>query len=421
VPLEDNLPLLIAATVAVVLLLAVLIALRARRRRADAEEEFTLPPVRTDLSPEAEMRQLGIMDIKPRERPRLPDTPEPATVADDETAVAQPPSVPPPPPTVQAARQGPRVRRPLPTEDLAPEEAQRGATDHLLQALQLATGAHTVGLLRQEGTTGAYRYTIESLYSHSPFARSAGALTTRAALVPPGERHAVLHRVGERGLPADTLRYYREEISALRALLATPLRVHGQDYVLLLDTKEEGRLDAPRVRELTEATARMLEQVRPAPAADPAPADTPAPEAAPASERPSRRAIIAEELARSDGRGLTLALVHVDLLGADADEAARAQAEADLETRLREGAQGSRVEQFAEMTFGIFLHDTSEAVDGWVEDVSTRLQGLYPGASLALGAACITDTGLSPEEVRAFAERALTQSYEAGGEPVILG
>ncbi len=425
-PLPDNLPVLIAATVAVVVLLALLIVLRARRRRS-TDEDLVLPPVRTDVSPEDELRSLGITapprprDPKTVRHPDFPEMymPEPA---EDDLAVATPPTVPPMPPSVLSAKQGPRVRRPLPTEDLAPEEAQRGATDHLLQALQLAAGAHTVGLLQQSGGQSTYRYTIVSLYSHSPFARSAGSFTTRNALVPPGEHHAVLHRVGERGLPAETLRYYREEISALRGLLAMPLRAHGEDYVLLLDSKEEGRLDAGRVRDLTEATARMLEQLRPAPESD-APLASTAPSEAPAPmpERPSRRAIIAEELARIGDAGLTLALVYVDALDADAGEDLRAQAEASFERRLKDAAPGSRVEQFAEMTFGVFLHDTSEAVDAWVEDAAQHLRADYPGARIAFGAACVTDTGRSPEEVRAFAERALAQSYEAGGEPVILG
>ncbi len=518
----DNLPLLVALTVLVAFVIGGLLALRSRRSGGDRDAD--VPRVPRDLTHEEEMRQLGIIDIRPAQKTARPAA-EPSPEA---PRVATAPVLPPPPPSL--APEGTRVRRPFFDEEPSTEDALRGGTEHLLQALHFAARAHTIGLLRQEGSHGAYRYIIESLYSRSAFARASGTYTTRTPLVPPGERHAVLHRVGKTALPFDALRYYREDITALRAVLAAPFRAHGRTYVLVLDAKEDDRLDGPRVRDLVEATTRMLALLRPAPddgavhpdltLPDPAetPATTaagdggwdddwpsaeddalgtptpvssprpaaqtpaaPAPAAAPASKesaasavaptpatsspadappdtatepapvgpsadepstpdpapgaaipepaavlprpqapvaRPSRRSILAAELARAGGTGLTLALIDVD--DPSVNETNLADAEAILEARVRAVAPGRRVEQFGDLSYGVFINDTSEAVDTWAEQAFLRLQSAFPGTFVSLGAACFVDTSLSPDQARAQAEKALRKSQETGG-PVVYG
>lgn len=542
----DNLPLLVALTVVVAVVFAGLMAVRARRRDG-GDRDLDIPRPSRELTPEEEMRQLGIVEIRPAQKaPRV--APEEPAVA-EAPRVAKPPVLPPPPPS--PSPEGTRIRRPFFDEEPSPEDAQRGGTEHLLQALHFAVRAHTIGLLRQEGSPGAYRYIIESLYSHSAFARASGAYTTKTPLVPPGEKRPVLHRSGKTTLPFESLRYYREDLKVLRAVLAAPFQAHGRTYVLVLDTKEDDRLDGPRVRDLIEATTRMLALLRPAPdddavhpdltlldtppepepdpseawptdtswveaegpptprvrvdappappasvpppapvssapappvAASPAPTppappsnaappaplpaasapaepapETETPRAAPAEPgetprseatpdaaapveappaeappppqpppqpppapvprppvvaRPSRRSILANELARASSTGLTLALIGVD--DPDVTDATLPRAEAQLEARIRGLAPQHRVEQFADLTYGVFIPDTSAAVDEWADKAFRTLSEAYPQSFVGVGAACFVDTSLPPDQARIHAENALGSSFELG-------
>ena len=255
----DNLPLLVALTVVVALVLAGLMSVRAKRR-SGGDRDLDIPSPSRELTPEEEMRQLGIVEIRPAQKAARPAPDEPPVEA---PRVAKPPVLPPPAPS--SSPEGTRIRRPFFDDEPSAEDAQRGGTEHLLQALHFAVRAHTIGLLRQEGSPGAYRYIIESLYSRSAFARASGAYTTKTPLVPPGEKRPVLHRSGKTTLPFEALRYYREDLKVLRAVLAAPFQAHGRTYVLVLDTKDDDRLAGPRVRDLVEATTRMLALLRPAP------------------------------------------------------------------------------------------------------------------------------------------------------------
>src|SRR5690606_10294934 len=114
----------------------------------------------------------------------------------------------------------------------------------------------------------------------------------------------------------ESLRYYREELVALRRLLAVTLAHGGASYVLIADSMEEETLATPRARFLLESTARLIEQVdvkaaAPVPAVLPAP--PPPPEPTPSAGEPAprpRREIIAEEMAAATERRLALALIH---------------------------------------------------------------------------------------------------------------
>ena len=409
---QDNLAIYIAVAVFVVIVLALFAGSLVRRRRAAADEE-DLPPVpkRGELTPERELASLGIQGPP---RPREVATARPVAADEPDGALTPKPIVPPTPSPDGAKAPGARARRPFRDDDLSPDEAGRAAQEHLLNALLLGTDAHTVALLRQEDGS-PLRYHIERIVSRNAYARPHGAFVARAPFVPPGERRAVLYRMGQ-NLTPEAVKYYREPITALRAVLAVALRVNDAPHVLLADAMQDGRLDTARARTLIETTARMLEGSRPdataAPLATGMPAEAPA--------RPSRREIIAEEMEGAGAAGLALALVHVEPAEASGD--GLAAAEAELEDELRALTPDGRVEPFGELTYGVFLRDAGDAVEAWTDAAHARLRDRYPGGHVSIGVACHTPDGgaLSPEAFREAATKALEEAYEAG-EPVIFG
>ena len=125
-------------------------------------------------------------------------------------------------------------------------------------------------------------------------------------------------------------------------------------------------------------------------------------------------------MSRASATGLTLALVGLADAPTDDDDDALATTEARFEARLRETAPGRRVERFADLCFGVFLPGTGGDIDVWAETAFAHLGKAFPGVAVALGAACFTDTSLSPDQARAHAETALRRSGDLG-EPVVFG
>lgn len=414
-----DLAVLIAAAVPLVLLLAWAVPRWLRARRTPSLDGLGVPAYRPRTEDE-ERRELGIGEIRPRERGAAASLPVDA----DDGGSAPAPVVPRPAATV-AASQGPptRARRVRRDDELAPEEAMRATQEHLLNALLLSAGAHTAVLLREEPGASA-KYRIERIVSRNAYARPSGTFGAVAPLLPAdGKRRTTLHAVGHgSNFPAEALGYYREPLAALRQALATPLTLGGAPHVLVADAMHDGRLGDRRAKTLIEATARLLEH---APAPEPAEnaGDGPGGDGLPlvvdTPERPSTTARVAEAMAEHGALGLVL--VHLEPDPApDAD--ALAAVEDDLRTRLDAVLlDGASVERFGDLTFAVFSPDTSEALDRWAEDLHLRLANAYPDARVAVGS--VVYDGLAPmtaDDLRGHALRALAASYDEG-EPVILG
>lgn len=416
-----DLAVLIATAVPLVLLLVWAVPRLLRARRAPSLDELGVPAYRPRTD-EEERRELGIGEIRPRERA----APRPVAPVEDgqdaeETGSAPAPVVPRPAATV-AASQGPptRARRVRRDDELAPEEAMRATQEHLLNALLLSAGAHTVCLLREEPGTHA-KYRIERIVSRNAYARPSGAFVAATPLLPPdSKRRTTLHHVGHgSAFPAVALGYYREPLAALRQALVTPLTLGGTPYVLVADAMHDGRLADRRAKTLLEATARLLEHAPAPQLADddsggdglPLAVDTPA--------RPSSTALVAEAMAQHGALGLVL--VHLEPDPAPTD-AVLEVAEADLRARLRDDLpDGATVERFGDLTFAVFTPETTGTLDRWVEHLHARLAEAYPEARVAVGS--VVYDGLAPmtaDDLRGHALRALAASYEEG-EPVILG
>ncbi len=270
-------PLLYAAAGLLLLVfLFVIVGGMRRRRRAERIRPATLP---TERSAGDDLQDLGILEIRPREAgaPRAEaavSSPPPA--AEPVRAGALPAAIPeesvaPATPTRSIVR----IKTVPPRQDpdeVTPEQEARAALTHLLHALLHASGAHTVCLLREEEGPSR-RYRIEHIVSRNAYARTEGSFVARVPFADGPE--PVLHVLGG-DLKLEALRYYREELEALRRMLAVTLTRAGDRYILVADSMEEETLATPRARFLMESTARVIEQVD-VRAAAPLPATLPTP------------------------------------------------------------------------------------------------------------------------------------------------
>ena len=415
-------PVLIAVAVALALVLALVLPRLRSLRRASSPEALGVPAYRP-RSEEEELRELGIVGVRPRDgaSPRVA-APDPD---DDVPGNAPAPVVPRPPATVEASIRAPtRTRRVRRDDDLAPDEAMRATQEHLLNALLFSAGAHTVCLLREDLGTHL-RYHIERIVSRNAYARSGGHFVLRTPLLADApKRRTVLHAVGHgSAFGAENLGYYREPITGLREALVTPLTLGGVPHLLVADAMQAGRLDGPRARTLMEATARLLEHA-PLPDGADGPSGDGLPDLAAGPSTPAL-ALVAAEMDKAGAMGLALALVHANANPADheaLDGDALAEAEADLRARLADALpEGDRLERFGDHTFAVFLSDTSAALDRWADALHARLCEAYPEGHVAVGA--VVHDGLAPltaDDLRGHALRALTTSFDEG-QPVVLG
>lgn len=433
--------------VVAVLLVAVLVAWRARARRAPSADALGVPAYRPRTA-EEERRELGIGEVRARKAVRneayasselyasaepfdepLPPRPIRTASARPPTRTDAPAEALPDPVLVTSAP--PRARRARRDEDLPPDELVRASQEHLLNALLLSAGAHTVCLLREDD--GAHRrYHIERIVSRNAFARPSGHFVPGTALLPDtGKRRTTLHRVGHgHAFPPEALGYYRETLAGLREALVTPLVLAGVPHLLVADAMHAHRLDDRRAKTLVEATARLLEH-GPAPALrEPEGDGLPAPLDAPDADTDSTlRAFVTRALAEAGAAGLALALVYAEPHGAGTDgltgealDAAERALFDDLRAHLHAALpEAARLERCADLTAAVASSDTSEGFDGWVEATHARLAARYPDGRVALGA--VVYDGLAPmsaEDLRGHALAALGASYEEG-QPVVLG
>lgn len=426
--LEPPLLYVVVGVIAAVFLLVIVSGMRRKRR-----SERIRPPAPAGGGGTSSNEELGILEIRPKDPGAARPAPGETRAAADPLAAETRPAIEParaatlpgaiPEETAAPAtptRSIVRIKTAPPRQDpdaVTPEQEARVSINHLLHALLHASGAHTVCLLREETGTSR-RYHIEHIVSRNAYARTEGSFVARVPFAESPEPS--LHVLGG-DVKLDALRYYREELEALRRLLAATLTHGGNRYVLAADSMEEDTLATPRARFLLESTARMIEQVdvhaaAPVPSALPTPPPTPQPEPQPddASPRP-RREIIAEEMAAAPDRRLALALVHQHT---DAEDGL-AEQEAAFEQTLRAALPDTRIERFGEMTFGVFLHGTIEEAEEWIGQTHARLNA-DAAAPVSIGMAYLADRHDGPDSFRADATDALREAYESG-QPVLVG
>lgn len=361
---------------------------------------------------DAELRALGIMDIRPKNRrassPIFDFSESPPESADSGPSNGARPV------SANVVQPKPRYEDPASPEAVAARDRlRREVLLPYLQSMLSAVGANTVCLLRHD--EDPLKYHIEAIVSKNAYARSQGHFRSRVPLLTPAiaRRPVLTFRIGEKGLPGTNLGYYLEPI-AVRQIAVTdvPGTATAGSYFLLADTMDDGGLGAPRQHALLSQFARVLGMVM---GGD----ETISSDPQRTGVRP-RRDIIEEEMGRARDEGYPLALILVYLntaesISAEGEEAIN-EAEAILEGRLREAVEARRVEHFGELVYGIFYSGEPSAVEPWVMGVQERLHQesgpLRDGISI--GIAILNDRHTDADAFRRDATEALRVAYESG-------
>lgn len=434
--------------VAVLLLIGAgaLFTLQMRRRHDDVPENFEPIDNRDE-----DLDSLGILEIKPRAKgtpmkeSSTGNEDEVVTEPADESAAKKPsapeeekPTRPPvtdiadpfgrrrPASTAEKSSVG-QVREKAPRARVIVAEAESAVLGEVLlpayRSLRAAVNAYTVCLLREE--EAPLRYHVEAIVSQNSYARENGSFAVKEpmlaghkALVP-----VVYPRVGPSGFPRDKLGYYHEPIS-IRQVAMVPVipKKSKHTYLLLVDTTNDGGLEAASVRVILEQYARLTSTILDSAAEGSLgePDDEPRP----------RRDIIEEEMerARSMAHPLSLALVFLnrgELLGESSGDAAEElleDAETAFESRLRDVVIDARVERFGELTYGVFYHGAPDGIAGWAAGLQASFEdenGVLEGG-VSVGVALMSDRHDGPDDLRSDATAALQESFETG-ECTIVG
>ncbi len=464
--LMDNVLLLGIAGAFALLALLTLVALAVKRRRRAASERN-----RGDLaaSREAELRSVGISDIRPRqaaseyaepsassehhdveedgwnlavaddfeaelepdldsdldESPsRFSGDPDPVAyedeyedepVAEEEDAEAGYHDEPEPERVAQpAARTGRRVE-PVRTLQSRDDSAfwrvhSPTAINSYLRALWAATEVQTVALFSTDRSGDAY--TLEAALSHSPAVRHDGRFAAADHLASQVSLARPLTVLEENDPLIRALPYYRQPVHVGGVAVLPVKDEQGQPVFLVVDLASDQVSFTERQRTLLLSYAGLLGTM------------LAQPEDAEANQRtvPTRRSIITEEMsrARAQEQPLALALVY----RADAEETAEdgadavAAAERELRLHLEDHPHHGRVERFGEQMYGVFLHGDTEALEDWADDVRDR--AAEKGLPLVIGVARLSERHADADALRADAANALQEAF-AAQEPVVIG
>ncbi|NNF04604.1 MAG: hypothetical protein HKN17_09060 [Rhodothermales bacterium] len=445
-----DLPILYLVAVLLLLGAGALFTLEMRRRHDDVPEKFD--PI---AAPEEDLDSLGILEIRPRERSAASDTesdggaegapaegskPEKTrdhaasgeSLADDEEPLPKPrvaDIAEPFGPRKSATRENStdsilgEVREKAPRARIVVAEAASPVLKEVLvpayKSLRAAVNAYTVCLLREEKSP--LRYHVEAIVSQNSYARESGSFASKEpmlaghkALVP-----VVYPRIGPGGFPKGKLGYYHEPIS-VRQVAVVPIvpKKSSDAYLLLVDTTNDGGLEAASVRVLLEQYARLTTTILES--------DAEGGLAEPDDEPRPRRDIIEEEMerARAMSHPLSLALVFLNR-GEKLDDAGGdqlADAESAFENRLRDVVIDARVERFGELTYGVFYHGASDGVAAWAAGLQASFEnenGVLEGG-VSVGVVLMTDRHDGPDDLRSDATAALQESFETG-ECTIVG
>lgn len=424
-----NQPLLyvVAGPLLVIALIMVVTALRRRHREAQKPYVATSAP----LPPEAELKSLGIMEIRPKEEnselsvdpelmdeldtleEELPSLPSLSIETPDEAPSSRPSFEKARPITRSSVQENGAAHLEIETHPELEEETTSPVAEDplvsLLQALQATIDADTVCLLKQEDAPPEYQ--VVALFSQNGDAPTASFLASTPLLTASmAQQPMVVRHVGEGGIPEDALGY-RVDTAGIQqvAMAPIPRSPEAETYFLLADTQQNDHLSQPRSRSLLIQFARLLGTIL----------NTAELPTTPTSLRP-RREIIAEEMeeARSHDQPLTMALVYLNEAEAIADEgeAAVSIAERLFETRLRELSSEGRIERFGELTYGVFHDGQMLEVETWADQVQSAFAiAMAPlDGGVSIGMAVLSDRHVTPDEFRTDATAALREAYESG-------
>jgi len=282
-----------------------------------------------------------------------------------------------------------------------------------LQALRATLQAHTACLIKEEDV--ALHYQIVTLFSEYTDIRRSGTFVTPVPLLNPSEtkKSVTVRSIGDAELGLDNLGYYRKPPEVKQVAFA-PVRPSDNPTVffLLVDTLQHEGLENPRQRSLLAQYAQLLSRI----------IEQPDDEKSTGQEheiRP-RRDIIAEEMerARANEQPLALALVYLNQTEYLADDDLQiVEADEALKNRLQASIRNSdRMEQFGQLTYGIFYHGDTIAVEAWAVSLQEAMaqEGGCLEEGVSIGIAVLHERHDNADAFRNDAKTALHESYKTG-------
>jgi len=280
------------------------------------------------------------------------------------------------------------------------------AVASFLRALWAATEVQTALLAAAEddGT-----YTLLDARSHLPAARKEGRFPADSFLRVAPQHRPLTVLTAKDPLVRD-LPYYRTPPHVGEVAVLPVAGRDGATVYLVADLAGDQPAFSERQRTLLLGFADLLGTMLAHP-----------PEEAPARGTPTRRAVIAEEMARAraEERPLALALVYptaADDLAAGGEPAV-AEAERTLRLLLEDLVHHGRLEPFGELMYGAFLHDDTPTLERWADRVQARAE--EDGIPVAVGIARLGEHHRDADTLRADAANALASAL-AGGERFAL-
>ena len=426
---------------------------RAKRKKVrDAKKARTAVsavPEPEDVDPTKELEALGILDIRPREEgnghapsgdgPPSPQeeprhsseaehspeatpgpkaghspeaTPDPSVAAKPEPVAVRTPSSSPILETASAYTPRKTSQKAWTSVDESIPASLRMVLTPYMEAFQSSIRANTVCLLRQPDEKPVYR--IQAVATLNAYTRKNGVFRCKNPLLGWYSTRSGLqiYRACENTLTHDMLGYYREQIAVQEIVVAiVPIPSSDAIYALLADAMREQTLNSRETLGLISDFAHLLGAV--------IENESKNGWAGPLSQKARpRREIIDEEIKRSNEKGtpLALALVYLNKAEevAERGKPAIAQTEASLRTHLYASAQGTRIERFGELTFGVFLREEAANVEAWAERVQQNLEhnrgNLEGGVSIGIALHVGQD---DPDYLRESATRALCMALES--------
>ena len=392
----------------------------------DAEREAPAPTQQDDSpAPESDASSVhpavkkpdsGNADAVEGDEDEKDASPAGASPSDQEQAQAPPPDA--ASPKVSRRSVSENASPPAPPEAGTEQSARispavSGVLTPYLEALRAIVDARTVCLLKQEEL--ALEYEIEALVSTADNVLEEGIFSTATPLLTASmaQRTVTVQRVGERALPSECLGYYRGPATAIRQVMLAPVdhAYEPASFFLLADTVEEGGFNAERPRILMTQFAQLLSTIL-----DEGDLDSLRQQ----SDVRPRSEIIAEEIkkAQDEDHPLALALIYLNRAEALADEGEQSvsAAEKSLEQYLRKKTPKGRVERFGELTYGVFHPADVAAVETWAMQLESDLEkkdGRLEGG-ISIGIAMLAARHETPDALRADATEALREAYETG-------
>jgi hypothetical protein len=437
--LMDNVLLLGLAGAFFALALLTLAALAVKRhgRRREVERQREARAA----SREDELRSLGISDIRPKggTRPAVAtdDAPSAPAAEDSEDdvetevsggAAATPedgplpehahepspePVTPRSEPVNETAEPTERAPEPFPMREAREDSPfwrvhSPTAITSYLRALWAATDVQTVALFSSDAEGGAY--TLEAALSHNPAIRREGRFSADDHLLDTVSADRPLTILEANDPLVRTLPYYKRAVHVGGVAVLPARNADGTAVYLVVDLPQDQVGFTERQRNLLSRYADLLGAM------------LAHPEDAAASQRttPTRRSIIADEIAQAQeaDRPLALALVYRTDAEEVADKGADAvaAAERDLRLHLEDLTPEGRIERFSELVYGAFLYDTPAAIEAWVQRV--RARGAEADMPLVAGVARFDDHR-DPDALRADAFNALQHALAEREDYVI--